>query len=164
MNRSRLSIPVILLVASAPLAVAQVPMAQPVEAKAHFYTPTDLTWGAGPASLPAGVQAAVLEGNPTEAGPFTMRLKLPAGYRIAPHWHPAAEHVTVVSGVLYIGQGDKADTTGMRELPPGTFMLMPPRTAHYARTRGETVIQLHGIGPWGITYVNPADDPRPKPN
>lgn len=160
MNRS--SFPILMLLAAAVPAVAQVPMARPVEMKPHLTTPTDLTWGPGPASLPAGIQAAVLEGNPMEAGPFTMRLKLPAGYRIAPHWHPATEHVTVVAGTLYIGQGEKADTTAMKDLPPGSFMLMPPRTPHYARTVGETIIQLHGQGPWGITYVNPADDPRPK--
>ena len=164
MNRSQLPIIGIVIAAAVHPVSAQAPAAQAAEAKPHLFAPAELTWGPGPGSLPAGVQAAVLEGNPMEAGPFTARFKLPANFRIPPHWHPAVEHVTVVTGSLYIGQGEKVDTAAMKELTPGGFMLMPPHTPHYVRTRGETVIQIHGIGPWGITYVNPADDPRPKSN
>lgn len=125
-------------------------------------TPADLTWTDGPPSLPAGSQAAVLEGDPKRAGLFTMRLKVPADYKISSHWHPADEHVTVISGTLYMGMGDTFDESKGTALSAGSFAVMPARTHHFAFTKEETVIQLHGKGPWGITYVNRADDPRKK--
>lgn len=121
---------------------------------------SDMAWGSGPASLPPGARATLIEGNPAEAGPFTLRLLLPDGYRIMPHSHPGVEHVTVLSGAFHIGTGDAADFERMKALRVGGFMAMPPRSVHYARAEGETVVQLHGIGPWAIDYVNPADDPR----
>ena len=127
------------------------------------FTPATTKWGPGPASLPPGAQAAALEGDPSKAGPFTLRIKLPDGYRIPPHWHPADEHVTVVQGTFVLGVGDKFQQTGGHELAAGAFALMPSGTRHYASAKGETVIQLHGTGPWGINYVNAADDPRKKP-
>jgi quercetin dioxygenase-like cupin family protein len=120
----------------------------------------DMTWVDGPPSLPAGAKSAVIEGNPTKAGLFTMRVKIPANYRIPAHWHPADEHVTVISGTFHMGMGDKLDTSAGRALPAGSFAVMPATSRHFAYTNEETVIQLHGVGPWGITYVNPADDPR----
>ena len=122
----------------------------------------EIRWSAGPPSLPAGAQATVLEGNPAEAGPFTMRLRLPSNYKIPPHWHPAIEHVTVLSGTLHIGLGEKWDETKGKALASGSFAVMPPQMNHFAWTTQETVIQLHGSGPWGINYLNPADDPRNK--
>ena len=92
-------------------------------------------------------------------GPFTMRLRMPNGYRIPPHYHPAVEHVTVISGTFKVGMGEKFDAAAMTQLPSGTFAALPPGMRHYAEAQGETTIQLHGIGPWGIVYVNPADDP-----
>lgn len=120
----------------------------------------ELQWSAAPPSLPAGARAAVLEGNPAEAGPFTMRLRLPNNYKIPPHWHPAIEHVTVLSGTFHLGVGDKWNETTGKTLSPGSFAVMPPQMHHFAWTTQETVIQLHGNGPWGITYLNPKDDPR----
>lgn len=122
--------------------------------------PSDLRWTDAPASLPRGAQVAVVEGDPSAAGPFTMRFKFPANYRIPPHSHPAIEHVTVLSGTLHFGMGDRLDPAQGRPMPVGSFIVMPIGTNHYAWTNEETVIQLHGIGPWGITYVNAADDPR----
>jgi quercetin dioxygenase-like cupin family protein len=122
----------------------------------------DLKWVDGPPTLPAGAKAAGMEGNAKEPGLFTLRLKFPANYKISPHWHPADEHVTVISGTFYMGMGDKFDETATKELPTGSFIVMPTKQAHFAMTKGETVVQLHGMGPWGITYVNPADDPRTK--
>lgn len=121
-----------------------------------------LQWGPGPASLPAGAQAAVLEGNPKEAGPFTLRLKLPAGYKIKPHSHPGVEHVTVLSGEANFGMGDQWDDSKGMNLAAGDFIYMHPGQTHYAWTTGETILQLHGIGPWKVNYVNPADDPSAK--
>jgi len=131
------------------------------EGKAHvMFTPSTVSWAAAPPSLPPGAQAAVLQGDPSKAGPFTMRLKAPDGYRIAPHYHPADEHVTVLQGALTVGMGEKVDMTAARELTAGSFAVMPAGARHFASTKGETILQLHGIGPWGITYVNAADDPR----
>jgi quercetin dioxygenase-like cupin family protein len=121
---------------------------------------TDIAWKDGPPSLPAGANIAVLEGDPAVEGAFTMRLKLPDGFKIMPHTHPKVEHVTVISGTFNLGMGDKFDQAGGREMPAGTFGYWPAGMKHFAWAKGETVIQLHGIGPWAINYVNPADDPR----
>lgn len=125
-------------------------------------TPSDMNWVDAPPALPPGAKVAVLEGDPMKPGPFTMRIKFPAGYEILPHWHPAVEHATVISGALNMGMGDKFDRVKTKELPAGSFSLMPARVHHFAWVREETVIQVHGIGPWGINYVNPSDDPRNK--
>jgi quercetin dioxygenase-like cupin family protein len=103
---------------------------------------------------------AVLEGDPSKAGPFTMRLAMPAGYRIIPHFHEADEHVTVISGAFQVGMGETFDEGKLSTLPPGTFGVIPPGMRHFARADKATVIQLHGVGPWELTYVNPADQPN----
>jgi mannose-6-phosphate isomerase-like protein (cupin superfamily) len=125
-------------------------------------TPADVQWADGPGTVPPGAKFAVIEGDPKNPALFTMRLKLPAAYRIPAHWHPADEHVTVISGTFHMGMGDKLDATKGKALGAGSFAVMPARAHHYAWTNEETVIQLHGMGPWGINYVNPADDPRKK--
>jgi quercetin dioxygenase-like cupin family protein len=124
--------------------------------------PNEMKWMPAPASLPAGAQVAMIEGNPTKAEPLTMRLKFPAGYKIAPHTHPAIEHVTVLSGTFHIAAGEEFDQTKGKRLPVGSFVVMPIGMPHFAWAGEETIIQLHSVGPWGITYVNPADDPRKK--
>jgi quercetin dioxygenase-like cupin family protein len=125
-------------------------------------SPSELVWGDGPASLPKGAKAVLLEGDPAKPGPFTMRVKLPANYKIPPHWHPGIEHVTVLSGSFYMGLGEVFDESKARKLPSGGFAVMEIGTRHFAFTREASVVQLHGMGPWGITYVNAADDPRTK--
>jgi quercetin dioxygenase-like cupin family protein len=125
--------------------------------EAHVTTPEHLNWGPPPAILPAGARLAVLDGDPSKAGPYTMRLEMPAGYRIPPHFHPADEHVTVISGAFQVGMGDTFDEGKLTTLPPGTFGVIPPGMRHFARADKATVIQLHGVGPWELTYVNPAD-------
>lgn len=123
--------------------------------------PAEITWSTGPASLPPGSKLAVIEGDPSREGPFTMRAILPAGYTIPPHWHPAVEHVTVLSGCLYMATGRSLDKSKGKKLTAGGFAVMQPKQPHFAWTaEEETVLQIHGMGPWGITYVNPADDPR----
>ena len=124
-------------------------------------TPGDLKWAEVP-SIPPGAMIAVIEGPMSEPAPFTVRLKFPANYKLPAHWHPAIEHVTVISGTFNMGAGDKLDTSKTQALPPGAVAIMQPKTNHFAWTKEETVVQLHGVGPWGITYVNPADDPRKK--
>jgi hypothetical protein len=131
--------------------------------KGHIMVvPDGLTWNDGPASLPPGSKIAVIEGDPSKEGPFTMRIKLPANYKIPPHWHPAIEHVTVISGSLHMGLGETFDEATATKLPAGGFAVMDIGTKHFAFTKEDAVIQLHGIGPWGINYVNPDDDPRTK--
>lgn len=125
-------------------------------------SPQEIKWGPAPAMLPPGAQAAVLFGNPSKEGLFALRLKLPAGYRVPPHTHPVDEVVTVVSGKFNLGMGETADQSSAQPLPAGSFFALPPGTPHYAFIDEETVIQISTIGPWGLTYVNPADDPRPK--
>jgi hypothetical protein len=123
--------------------------------------PGDLKWGDVP-SLPPGAKLAVIEGKMSEAQPFTVRLKFPANYKVPAHWHPAVERVTVISGTFHMGTGDKLDQSKTMALTAGAVAIMQPKTNHFAWTKEETVVQLHGIGPWGITYVNEADDPRKK--
>lgn len=113
-------------------------------------------------SLPPGAQIAVLEGDPSQEGFFTMRIKMPDGYRVPPHWHPRQERVTVLSGTLNLGSGDTFDIKQTKPLKPGTYSSMAPKMTHFAWMTGETVLQLSSIGPWAITYVRPDDDPRKK--
>jgi quercetin dioxygenase-like cupin family protein len=102
----------------------------------------------------------VIEGPMSQAVPFTVRLRFPANYAIPPHTHPAVERVTVLSGPFNMGMGEKFNRAGTQAVRAGDIMIMQPGTAHYAWTDGETIVQLHGTGPWGITYLNPSDDPR----
>ncbi len=106
---------------------------------------------------------AGLSGDPGKPGPFTVRLKMPAGYKIAPHRHPHSERVTVISGELKFGNGDKIDASRAQKLGPGGFVDLPANTVHYAFATVETVIQISAEGPFGITYANPVDDPSKKP-
>jgi len=102
-------------------------------------------------------------GDPTKADTqFSFRIKMPDNFRIPPHFHPADENVVVISGVLNMGLGDKFDPSSMHALPVGGFASMQKGTHHFASAKGETIIQVFGIGPWGITYVNPKDDPRTR--
>ena len=132
------------------------------ESPAHtMVTPGEIIW-TDVSSLPARAKLAVIEGPLTEAVPFTFRLKLPADYNIPAHWHPAIEHVTVVSGTFNMGVGDKLDTSKTKPLTAGSAAIMQPKTNHFAWTKEETIVQVHGVGQWAINYVNPADDPRKK--
>lgn len=141
---------------------AQANAAKPA-AKHVLLTMDDIKWGPAPAGLPAGAQAAVLDGDPAKAGvPFVIRAKMPDGYKVMPHWHPTDESVTVISGSLAVGMGDTWNDSSLTALKAGEYARMPKTMHHYALARGETVIQIHGVGPFGITYVNPKDDPRKK--
>jgi quercetin dioxygenase-like cupin family protein len=130
------------------------------DAKLSLYAADKIEWKEGPKSLPPGAKFSVLEGDPAKDGPFTMRVRLPDGFKIPPHWHPKVEHVTVISGTFNLGMGEKFDAAATQELPPGTFAYWSAGMRHFAWAKGETVLQVNGVGPWGINYVNPADDPR----
>jgi hypothetical protein len=122
-------------------------------------TPDKIAWH--PTNLlPPRAQIAVLEGNPSKPGFFTLRLKVPDGYHFPAHWHASAERVTVLSGTLYLGLGDGSNKGAAVPLGAGTYSSMPPKTPHFGWTQGETILQLSSIGPWTLTYLNPADDPR----
>jgi len=124
------------------------------------HAPT-LAWAPGPPSLPPGAEFVLLEGNPAAAVPLTLRLKFPANYRVPPHWHSVIEHVTVLSGTLNVGMGEQATYTGGTALNAGSFAAMPAKMVHSAWAGPEGVtFQLHSVGPWSITYVKAADDPR----
>ena len=127
-----------------------------------FHAPQEIQWKPGPASLPPGAKFAVLEGDPGKEGPFVMRLMLPDGMRVQPHWHPKVERITVISGVFNLGMGDAFDESKTRPMVAGAYGYWPANMRHFVWAKGETVLQLHGVGPWSITYVNPADDPRTK--
>jgi len=148
-----------LSLASLAAALLVVPVAQGQDHQ--MIRPADIKWADVP-SLPPGAKIAVIEGKLTDAAPFTMRLRLPANYKIPAHWHPAVERVTVLSGTFHMGTGDKLDETKTMPLAAGSIAIMQPKTNHFAWTKEETVVQLHGTGPWGVTYVNAADDPRKK--
>ena len=112
-----------------------------------FFQTQDMKWMDGPTSLPKGAKVAMLEGDPTKEGPFTMRLQLPDAFKIQPHSHPAVEHVTVISGTFNLGMGEKFESVGGRALTAGSFAFMPPGMKHFAWTSGETVIQVHALDP-----------------
>lgn len=124
-------------------------------------TPDTLKWTPSPA-LPAGAQIAVIQGPLNEAVPFIARVRFPANAKVPAHSHSAIEHVTVLSGVMHMGTGDKLDPSKGQAFGPGSVTIMQPGTTHFAWFGEETIIQLHGVGPWTVTYVNPADDPRNK--
>ena len=118
-----------------------------------------LQWGDAPPSLPKGAQVAVLHGDPSKKGPFAIRLKMPAGYKIPPHWHTQDENLTIVSGTFVLHMGDAMDAAA-HTFTAGGFHFLPGKAHHAAEATDETVVQIHGNGPFDIHYLNPADDPR----
>ncbi|HXF59753.1 MAG TPA: cupin domain-containing protein [Candidatus Saccharimonadales bacterium] len=139
------------------------PAATPAAASAPAHvmlTPAQVKWVDAPPFLKKGAKFVVLSGDPGAAGPFAIRLKIPAGYRIAPHWHPTDENVTVISGTFSLGMGEKFDQAAAKTLPAGGYAVLPAEMRHYAFSKGGATVQVNGIGPFAITYVNAADDPR----
>jgi len=122
--------------------------------------PASIKWGAAPPSLPKGAKIAVLYGDPSKSGPFCMRLMAPAGYKIPAHWHSQAEALTVISGSFYLGMGDKMDPAAAHALTAGGFHYLPAKEHHFAFSKGASIVQLNGEGPFDINYINPADDPQ----
>ena len=125
-----------------------------------FQNRQDVKWEEAPPFLPPGAKVAVLQGNPGEKGLFTIRVMLPANYKIPAHSHPTDEHVVVCSGALYMGMGDKLDADTGKALRPGGFALVPARKHHFAYTKEPAMIIVYGMGPFEFIYVNPAEDPR----
>jgi hypothetical protein len=126
----------------------------------NMFTPAKIQYGPAPAFLPSGAQLAVLEGDPTAStGDFTVRLKMPNGYRIPPHWHPNRENATVILGNFKVGMGDAFDESKMMTYGAGSFGYMDPSMHHYVMASGEVIVQVHGMSPLQINYVNSKDDP-----
>ena len=150
----------LLLLALALVAATPVMAELPYHGEGHMIvSSTDLEWG-DVASMAPGAKITVLEGALNESVPFTFRLKLPANFRLAPHIHPAYERVTVLKGTLHFAHGRAFDRAATMPMRPGDFAVMPPGAPMFGFTEEETIIQLHGTGPWGIEYINPEDDPR----
>lgn len=142
-------------------AKSDVKVTKAAPAAGHLTMPDQVTWGDPPPALPRGAQAAILYGDPgAKSGAFTVRLKMPDGYKVMPHTHPTAEYVTVLSGALRVGMSKDWQDASMTELGAGGFAHMPALMAHYVQAHGDTVIQVNGQSPFTITYINPADDPR----
>lgn len=150
----RMKLAVVFLVISSAIAIAQ-QMPKPTNA-------SDLKWGPAPNVLPPGAQIAVVSGDPSKDALYVVRLKLPSNYELPAHNHPTSEYVTVITGDFHIGMGDKLDRQKGLALQAGGFAEASAKMNHYAWTSSETVIQIHGQGPFAITHVNPADDPSKK--
>ena len=135
---------------------------QPAGAKHVMMTADKVVWGPAPPALPAGAQAAILDGDPAGTGLFIARLKFPDGYAIPPHSHPTDEHVVVISGTLMMGMGAKASPAAMQAMTSGSYAKMPAKSNHYVRAKGETVVQITAMAPFEVTYANAQDDPRNK--
>ncbi len=122
-----------------------------------------LQWGDAPPGMPAGMRMAVVSGDPSQPEPYVLRAQMPANYRIAAHWHPTTENITVLSGTVALAMGEKLDDAATQDVAAGGFVSLPAEMRHTFLARTASTIQVHGIGPFAITYVNPADDPRTKP-
>jgi len=136
--------------------------AQEAKSTEVVVAPLELKWGPAPPVFEKGASMAVVAGDPSKAAPFVVRLKMPAGYKINPHWHPTDENVTVISGTFAVAMGDTFTAAGMKSLPAGAFALLPAQMHHYAMAKTPAVVQVHAVGPFALTYVNPADDPSKR--
>lgn len=131
------------------------------DSDALFLNTRDLKWMDAPPNLPKGAKVTVLYGDPTKSGPFVIRLMAPPNYRIAPHWHSQTENLTIVSGTLYLGEGDKMDAAHAHTLKAGAYHYLPAKKHHYAFSKGASaIIQIHGDGPFDIVYLDEKDDPQ----
>ena len=123
-------------------------------------SPAALKWMDGPPALPAGVQLAVVKGDPGKKGPFVIHLKMPANYAVPAHWHPTDEQVTLVSGKLAYGMSDKVERLNATALAQGDSVVMKAKMHHWVVTADGAEVEVSAVGPFQITYVNPANDPR----
>jgi ketosteroid isomerase-like protein/quercetin dioxygenase-like cupin family protein len=124
--------------------------------------PASITWGDAPPSLPPGAKIAVIAGDPSKAAPFVLRAQVPAGYKIPPHWHPGDENLTILSGTVALGMGETWDDSKMQALGTGGYVAIPAEMRHSFLAKTASTFQVHGMGPFAINYVNPADDPSKK--
>lgn len=137
-------------------------MAQEAKSTHVQVAPKDIKWGDPPPVFEKWMSFAVVSGDPGKSGLYVVRAKVPAGYKIMPHWHPTDEHVTVLSGTMAFGMGESFDKASMKEVPAGGYALLPAEMRHYAMAKTAATIQVHGQGPFILTYVNPNDDPSKR--
>lgn len=163
-TRSTVIVPATALALGSAVILGAVVQAQPHQSHHTIVLADAIQWGPAPPSLPPDAQAAVLLGSPAKEGPFVLRLKFPAGFTVPPHRHSKDELVTVISGQLGISAGETIDRASVKSLPSGGFVHLPAGMAHYAVTDVEAVVQINGVGPFDIAYVDPNDDPRKKTN
>ena len=123
-------------------------------------TPPEMHWGAQGGLAMAGMEQVNLVGDPSKPGPYTLRLKFPAGYRLAPHAHPDYREVTILSGTWYTGYGEKFDAAALKPLPAGSFYTEPASLPHFVEVREPVLIQVSGTGPSGRVFVKPVDSAK----
>jgi mannose-6-phosphate isomerase-like protein (cupin superfamily) len=154
---TRATIVGLLAVLAAPVAVGSRGQTPAAGATHVTVRPSEVKWR----PLRPGAEIAVVSGDPDKAGaPFVMRMRYQGVVRVPPHWHPTDEHITVLSGTFMVGMGEREDKSSAMELAAGGYAFVPQKMPHYAWSKGDTVVQVHGIGPFAINYVNPADDPN----
>jgi hypothetical protein len=137
--------------------------APPAPASKHvMMAPAELKWSDPPPSLPPGAKMAVVMGDPSQAEPFVIRAQVPAGYKVPPHWHPGVENLTVLSGTVALGMGEQFDEKSMTSIGVGGYASLPAEMRHYFIAKSAATFQVHGMGPFVVNYVNPADDPSKK--
>jgi len=147
-------------IALAAIGIASVVLVIPAHADEQMLVnKEDLKWGDAPPVLPKGAKVAVLNGDPSKPGTYTIRLMAPANYKIAPHWHSQTENLTVISGTLFLGMGDKMDAKQAKPLKAAGYHYLPAKQHHYAMTKSPTVVQITGEGPFDINYIDPKDNP-----
>jgi quercetin dioxygenase-like cupin family protein len=122
----------------------------------------EIKWGPAPPNLPAGSEMAVMAGDPAKSGFVSLRVKVPAGYEVPPHFHPTDEHVTVLQGTMAFGMGDNIDSKKAHTVNAGGYFIARAQMHHYAIAKTAAVIQIDLMGPFSLTYVNPADDPSKR--
>ena len=137
-------------------------IAQDMKSQMIAVAPASLKWGPPPPVFEQNAKFVVLSGDPGKPGLYVVRLSMPAGYKVMPHWHPTDENVTVISGSFAAGMGEKWDQAALKTVPAGGYVLLPADMRHFATAMSPTIIQVHGMGPFQLTYVNPADDPSKR--
>lgn len=150
-----------------PAAPSQLPTAKPYvqgnlrdKIKLILLRPEDIEWKEGPSGMPKGCSMTLMDGDPQTTNLYAMRLKMPLGYEVPPHWHMLDEHITVISGTFRVGLGEKFDTKETVSLKAGSYLVIPARINYYIWASEETVIQVNNKGPWNIHYARFKDDPR----
>jgi quercetin dioxygenase-like cupin family protein len=159
MKTVAITIPLVLL-ATTPAFAADAAK-KPGKPEAFSVNPADMKWDAAPPDLPKGAEMVVLHGDPSKKAVFTARVKMPTGYKIPPHWHTRDEQLTIVSGSLVLHMGDTMEAPATT-LAAGGFHFLPGKSHHAAETTEESIVQIDGMGPFDIHYLNASDNPNPK--
>jgi len=153
-------IKVILAVSASAIFVSFAVAAYAEELGVMALTLSEMKWSPQGALALTGLEQVNLVGDPAKPGPYTIRLRFPAGYKVAPHTHPDSREITILSGTVYTGYGDKFDAEKLKALPTGSFYTEPANVSHFLEMREAVMVQVSGMGPSGRKFVNPADNPK----